>query len=156
MNPDLLASIIAFMRLNGPLVTAFGDSPSAPAFWSNYNALQASATDPILPYVVFVEPNEIKAYETKDGTGSYSDSATGTLIAEIYATTELGVRQLGEQLCGVLDDCDEAVNWPGTGLFYFRRVSHSMPPIPSTGPDASPTIFRRQIQFKYMYEETVS
>ena len=152
MNPDLLASIISYMRLNAALVASFGDSAVTPKFWSNYNAFQASAIDPVMPYLVFVEPNETKSYETADkATNNPSDAAIGMLVCDIYASTELGVRQLGEQLCGVLNDCDNVIN----GLFYFRRTTQAMPPLPSTGPDASPTIFRRQIQFKYMYEETL-
>jgi len=150
MNPDLLASIIAYMRTSQTLVTAFGDNAATPKFWSNYNAFQSSATDPVMPYLVFVEPNETKSYETADATGSPSDAAIGMLICDIYASTEIGVRQLGEMLCGVLNDCDGTIQ----GLFYFRRTTQAMPPLPSTGPDASPTIFRRQIQYKYMYEDT--
>ncbi len=149
MNPDLLASLIAYMRTNGALVAAFGDSAATPKFWSNYGALQATTTDPIMPYLVFVEPNESKSYETADATGNPSDAASGVLVADIYASTEVLARQLGEQVCGVLNDCDDTI----VGLFYFRRTSQAMPPLPSTGPDASPTIFRRQIHFRYMLED---
>jgi hypothetical protein len=156
MNPDLVASLIAFIRLNAGLVSAFGDSAQNPAFWSNYNALQVSPADPIMPYLVFVEPSESKSYETKDATGKYSNAADGILAVDIYAPTELLVRQLGEQLCTVVNDCDESVNWTTTGLFFFRRLNQAMPPLPATGPDSSPTVFRRQIQFRYMYEETAT
>ena len=245
MSFDLVQSIVAYMRVNAALVAAFNDTPSNPAFWSNYNALQSSATDPIMPYLVFVEPNEVKTYETggqptysvyvtvtapgytayganltltpggtttinltndatvstpgnssysqifvitgssgplagatvivfnqaggsglassfTDATGTVSllwgarsDAAFGTLMCDIYAPNEALVRQLGEQLCVVLNDCDESPIFPGGSLFYFRRQTQSMPPLPSTGPDASPTIFRRQIAFKYMYEESI-
>lgn len=156
MNPDLVSCLIAFLRLDGSIVTDFGDASTSPKFWSNYSALQSSPEAPVMPYLVFVEPQEAKAYETADNNGVRSDVAQGTLICDLYAKTELEARQLGEEVASVLNDCDEDPSFPGTGLFYFRRASQAMPPLPSTGPDASPTIFRRQMQFKYMYEETLS
>ena len=149
MSFDLVSSLVAYMRTNSDLVAAFNDSPSNPSFWSNYNALQSSATDPIMPYLVFVEPQETKNYETADYTENPSDQATGVLMADIYAPNEANLRALGEQVCGVLNDCDDVID----GLFYFRRTTQSFPPTPQTGPDASPTIFQRSIQFRYMYEE---
>lgn len=153
MNPDLIEALIAYMRYNGDLVTAFGDSTATPKFWSSYNALQNA--DPILPYLVFVEPQETKSYETEDNEGDRSDVAFGVIIADIYGTGEVQVRNLSEEVCGVLNDCDESPYFTDDSLFYFRRHTQAMPPLPSTGPDASPTIFRRQIHFKYMYEENL-
>ena len=159
MNPDLMASVITYLRLNASLVSAFADNPPVyPKFWSNYDALQKSNLDPtaIMPYLVFVEPQETKSYETKDATGNRSDVAVGVIAMDVFAPGELEARQLAEDVADYLNDCDESLLFPGIGLFYFRRTVQAMPPSTGTGPDGSPTIFRRSIQFKYFYEETLA
>jgi hypothetical protein len=39
------------------------------------------------------------------------------------------------------------------GLIYFRRMGRSFPILTDIGPDRSPTIYGRAVQFKYRYEQ---
>src|SRR5271157_1685433 len=129
---DLMANLIVLMRTNVALVAAFGDNPMTPKFWSNYSALhdyfiqdhiQDQEVLDVMPYLVFTEPQETKTYESKDSTGNPSAAAIGLIVADGYASTEILARELGEQLCSVLNDCDESIS----NLFYFRRSSQAMP-----------------------------
>jgi hypothetical protein len=112
------------------------------------------------PYLVFEEVGETYGFDTHSPSG-YSYRGSGQVVVRIFEDDRTLARQLGVQVCNVLNDCEQplgSVQWPGNDgpctLISFRMSSASFQPVPSPGPNV-PATFNRVIVFDYVYEGAI-
>lgn len=154
MEPDILAAIIAFVRSQSALVTAFGENLSASPPIIKFYADTAGQSIPALPYLVLTEPQSVEGFETPGPNDDGSSVVDGVIGMEVYASSKTTSRQLADQVAAVLNDCEGSLGVTGIGIFYFRRTTLRFPIITTVGPDGNPTAYGRIIQFRYLYEQT--
>jgi hypothetical protein len=150
--PDLIAACIAWLRLNAPIVAAFGDAAATEKFGSD---IEARGTAP--PYLVFYEPEEDEGYETADYTGSPSSLADGTFFVEVVGPQtlgKLGTRQLAEQVVASLNDAP--LTFLDGVLVYLRRSGRKYPTFRASGPGSNIVLWKRIIEFQYKIERYVN
>jgi hypothetical protein len=143
--PDLVAAVIAWIRQQPALVSAFGDSPTTQKFGSDLAAPKTG-----YPYLNFFEPDEDESYETADQTGLVSSVADGTLALEIVASGKLQVRQLSEQVAAVINNAP--LTFADGNLIYLYRTTRKFPTVTGTGPGTNVVVFKRYLEFDYKIE----
>jgi hypothetical protein len=152
LPPDLIAACIAWLRLQAPIVAAFGDAVGSEKFGSD---IAAGGTQP--PYLEFNEPEEDEGYETEDQTGLPSSLAEGVFYAELVgsqAMGKLGTRQLAEQVVAVLNDAP--LTFLDGVLVYLRRSKRRYPTFKSYGPGSNIVTWKRVLEFEYKIERYVT
>ena len=146
MPPDLVAAVIAWIRQQPAMVTAFGDSVSTPKFGSDI-----SAPGTKVPYLNFFEPEEDESYETADQlTGLVSSVADGMLAMELVGTGKLQVRQLAEQIAAIVNNAP--LTFSDGNLLYLYRTERRYPSYKVQGPGSNVVAFKRYLEFKYQIE----
>ena len=122
--PDLVAACIQWLRFQGTIVLAFGDSATTPKFFSTSRPAAHSR-----PGSGFSEPEGEETYDTKDDSGLASSLEEGDLICAVTggggASGKVALRQLADQVASIL--ADAPLTFADGSLVYLRRARRRYP-----------------------------
>ena len=145
LPPSIIAASLLWLRRIPAVVNAFGDSTGSIKFGSDYLG-QVS-----YPIVRFSEPEEQQMFETVDNYGRTPIVTEGAFVVEV--TSDVGktdCRALGDLIGNTLTDA--SLSWTGASLMYLRQSKRQFPVTVETSADGKPSLFRRQVEFLYMFE----
>lgn len=149
LPPDLMAAVVAWLRLDQAVVAALGETATSPRIFADLEARGTAA-----PWVSFSEPDEDESYETVDPTGRPSSVTAGLFHAEITGPGgsggKLAIRQLAELIGDTIEDAP--LTFADGTLIYLRRTGRKFPIFREPGTGGTAQFYKRILEFEYMIE----